>query len=47
LQDSTRALAPLRPAEDAIGIDTTGLSIEQQVEVLYGFISSKIAAGKD
>lgn len=41
-QDSTRALAPLRPAEDAIEIDTTRLSIEQQVELLYGFVQEKL-----
>jgi CMP/dCMP kinase len=44
-QDSTRALAPLKPAEDAIEIDTTSLSIDQQVEVLYGYISAKLAQG--
>lgn len=43
-QDSTRALAPLKPAEDAIEIDTTSLTIEQQVEKLYAFISAKLAA---
>lgn len=28
-QDSTRAIAPLRPAEDSIVLDTTGLDVEQ------------------
>jgi len=32
LRDSTRAVAPLRPAPDAETIDSTGLSIEQVVE---------------
>lgn len=41
LQDSTRALAPLRPAEDSIQIDTTSLTIEQQVEVLYQYVLDK------
>ncbi len=31
-QDETRELAPLRPAEDATIIDSTGLSVEQVVE---------------
>jgi cytidylate kinase len=31
VQDSTRALAPLRKADDAIVIDTTALSVEQVV----------------
>ncbi|MFS2174318.1 (d)CMP kinase, partial [Priestia megaterium] len=30
--DSTRAVAPLRPAEDAIAVDTTALNFEEQVE---------------
>jgi cytidylate kinase len=33
-QDSGRALAPLRKADDAIAVDTTGLSVEQVVTVL-------------
>lgn len=30
--DSTRAVAPLRPADDAVIVDSTGLSVEQVVE---------------
>ena len=33
-QDSSRALAPLRKAPDAIEVDTTGMSVEQVVSVL-------------
>src|SRR5262245_43970982 len=33
-QDSSRALAPLRKAPDAIQVDTTGLTVEQVVTVL-------------
>ena len=33
-QDSSRALAPLRRAPDAIEVDTTGLSVDQVVAVL-------------
>jgi len=43
-QDSTRALAPLKPADDAIEIDTTSLSIAQQVEKLYSIISAKLTS---
>ncbi len=32
--DSERAVAPLRPAEDAIPLDTTGLSFDQQVDAI-------------
>jgi len=42
-QDSTRALAPLKPAADAIVIDTTNLTIEQQAEQLYQYIKAKLA----
>ena len=31
-RDASRAVAPLRPAEDAVRIDTTGLAIEVVVE---------------
>ncbi|MBM4399927.1 MAG: (d)CMP kinase, partial [Candidatus Cloacimonetes bacterium] len=47
LQDSTRALAPLKPAEDSICIDTTSLSIEEQVEVLYNYVSAKLTKGNN
>ena len=33
-QDSSRALAPLRPAPDAIHVDTTGLGVDQVVTAL-------------
>ena len=33
-RDSTRKIAPLKPADDAVIVDTTGLSIEQVVEKL-------------
>lgn len=41
-QDSTRALAPLKPAEDAIPVDTTTLSIEEQVDLLFSYIEAKL-----
>ena len=36
-RDMNRAVAPLRQAEDAVLIDTTGLSIEDVVEKIVGF----------
>ena len=39
--DSSREIAPLKPAEDAIEIDTTSLSIEEQVERLYQLITER------
>ncbi len=42
--DAERALAPLSKAEDAIEIDTGSLSIQEQVELLYKHIISKVGA---
>lgn len=41
VQDTTRALAPLRRAPDAIAIDTTGLSPEQVIESMLGEIKRR------
>ena len=40
-QDSTRALAPLRPAEDALIIDTDTLSIGQIVHRIYRAVTGR------
>lgn len=40
--DSTRALAPLVPAEDSIHIDTGSLSIEEMVDLLYTHYLKKV-----
>jgi cytidylate kinase len=40
-QDETRALAPLKPAEDAIIIDSTGLSIELVIEKIFSCLKAK------
>jgi len=39
--DESRAVGPLKPAEDAIIVDTTNLSIEQVVEKLAGYVKQK------
>ena len=36
--DENRTVGPLRPAEDAIVVDTTDLSIEEVVEKLLGYV---------
>lgn len=41
-QDSHREIAPLRPADDATVIDTTGNDLEKSVQVLMDFISPKL-----
>ena len=40
--DSTRALAPLKPAPDAIRVDTTNLAIDDVVELMFGHITKVI-----
>ena len=37
-RDANRAVAPLRPAEDAVRIDTTGLGIDQVVERVLALV---------
>ena len=39
--DSTRSLAPLKPADDAIVIDSTDLSIEEVVDQMMAHIAEK------
>jgi len=40
--DSNREIAPLKPAEDSIIIDTTGLSLEQSVEKIILIIKERL-----
>jgi cytidylate kinase len=35
-RDAARAIAPMKPAADAIHVDTTGLTLEQVVDRLEG-----------
>jgi cytidylate kinase len=42
LRDSTRAVAPLKPAEDAIHLDSTGLSLEEVIAAAIKIVESKI-----
>jgi cytidylate kinase len=46
-QDSTRPVAPLRAADDAIIVDTTGLDIEAVVERLASIALAKTAQSLD
>ncbi len=41
-RDSTRAVAPLRQAEDALLVDTTGLDLEQSLALLLDAVKEKI-----
>ena len=40
--DSSRAFAPLRPAEDSILLDTSDLTIDESVEAVLKIISEKV-----
>jgi len=40
--DSTRELAPLKPAEDAIIIDSTGISASEVVDLMLQYIKPKL-----
>lgn len=44
LRDSSRPVAPLRPAEDAITLDSTGLTIEQVVDQVLALARSRLPA---
>ncbi len=44
LRDSSRPVAPLRPAEDAITLDSTGLTIEQVVDQVLVLARSRLPA---
>lgn len=40
--DSTRAIAPLRPAEDAVVLDTSGNTFEESVDAIKSVISERL-----
>jgi cytidylate kinase len=41
-RDRDRKVAPLRPAPDAIVLDTTGMSVDAQVEAVLKAVEEKI-----
>nr|WP_068008097.1 (d)CMP kinase [Nocardia pseudobrasiliensis] len=43
--DSTRAVSPLRPAEDAVLVDTSDLSMDQVIDELYRVVAQQISMG--
>jgi cytidylate kinase len=44
--DRSRTVGPLKPAEDAITIDSTGLSIEQMIDKLLEIVKTKCSKKK-
>ena len=43
--DSTRAISPLRPAEDALEIDSTLLNLDEVVDVIWGWMGERNLLG--
>ncbi|WP_280362449.1 (d)CMP kinase [Nocardia wallacei] len=43
--DSTRAVSPLRPAADAVLVDTSELTREQVIDELYQVVAQQVSAG--
>ena len=41
-QDSERAIAPLKPAPDAVKLDTSGNTIEQSVSEILTIVRRKL-----
>ena len=42
-QDSTRACAPLKPAKDAVLLDTSELDVEQSAQRILKIVREKLA----
>ncbi|MBF6169520.1 (d)CMP kinase [Streptomyces gardneri] len=42
--DSTRKVSPLRPAEDAVPVDTSDLSMDEVIDELYRVVARQISA---
>jgi cytidylate kinase len=42
LQDSTRAIAPLRQAEDAVLLDTSDMDLEQSIAAAKAIVLGKL-----
>jgi cytidylate kinase len=41
-RDRARPISPLRPAEDAVVLDTTGLTIEQVVDRVMNLVTNRL-----
>jgi cytidylate kinase len=42
-RDSTRASSPQRPADDAVLVDTTGMTAEETVELVMALVAERTA----
>jgi len=46
-RDASRAVAPLRPCEDAVLLDTTAMSIDQAVQFVLDLVAKRGSAGSE
>ncbi|QIS03094.1 (d)CMP kinase [Nocardia brasiliensis] len=44
--DSTRKVSPLRPAEDAVLVDTSDLNMDEVIDELYRVVGQQISVGR-
>jgi cytidylate kinase len=42
IRDSTREIAPLKRADDAIDVDTTKLDLEQSIKLITGIVEERL-----
>jgi cytidylate kinase len=47
LQDTTRTIDPLRPAEDAVMLDSTHLNMDQVVKKILGIVEARYGKAKE
>ena len=41
-QDSSRAVAPLKPAEDAVLVDTSGNTLQESIDIICSVIEQAL-----
>ncbi|HUG61392.1 MAG TPA: (d)CMP kinase, partial [Methylomirabilota bacterium] len=46
-RDSTRAVAPLRPAADAVTLDTTRLDVDQALDAALAIVERQLKPAAD
>jgi CMP/dCMP kinase len=44
--DSTRKVSPLRPAEDAVLVDTSDMNMDEVIDELYRVVARQVSAGR-
>ena len=44
--DSTRTVSPLRPADDAVQVDTSELNMDEVIDELYRVVVRQVSIGR-